>query len=171
MSKTAGETPGMIVRRPEERQGIPNPVGESMIFKLTGAETGGAISMFEATPRPGSGPPLHVHANEAEIICVLEGNIRFQLGDQSWETTAGGFAFIPGGLKHTWQVVGSEPARLMFFLTPASPGIERFFSAFADVPADAQLQQEFNRLGPEAGMEIVGPPVDFVPWPKPALAD
>jgi len=142
-----------------------------MIFKLTGAETGGAISMFEATPGPGSGPPLHVHANGDEIICVVEGNIRFQLGDQTWETTAGGFTFIPRGLKHTWQVVGSEPARLMFFFTPAAPGIERFFSEFADVPADAQLQQEFDRRGPEAGMEIVGPPVDFVPRPKRALTD
>jgi hypothetical protein len=113
---------------------------------------------------------LHLHGDQDEIICVVEGNIRFQFGDRSWETTAGGFTFIPRGLKHTWQNVGSEPARLMFFFTPAVPDIEKFFSAFAYVPADGQLQQEFDRLGPEAGMQIVGPPVDFVPRPQ-ALTD
>lgn len=53
----------------------------------------------------------------------------------------------------------SERARVMFFFTPASPGMERFFPAFAEVPGDGPVQEEFVRLGSEAGMEVVGPPL------------
>jgi hypothetical protein len=59
--------------------------------------------------------------------------------------------------------VGSEPARVLFFFTPASPGMERFFSAFAEVPEDGPVQVEFARLGSQAGMEVVGPPLASAP--------
>lgn len=148
-----------VVRRPEEGRPVPNPIAEDVIIKLTHGETGGGLSMFESTPGPGAGPPMHVHANEDEVLYVVEGTIRFKLGDVLRETPAGGLAFIPRGLRHAWQNVGAEPARVMFFFTPASPGMERFFSAFAEVPKDGPVQEEFARLGSEAGMEVVGPPL------------
>jgi quercetin dioxygenase-like cupin family protein len=148
-----------VVRRPEEGRVVPNPIADDVIIKLTQGDTGGALSMFESTPGPGAGPPMHVHANEDEVLYVVEGTIRFKLGDEMRETPAGGFAFIPRGLRHAWQNAGSEPARVMFFFTPASPGMERFFPAFAEVPADGPVQEEFARLGSEAGFEVVGPPL------------
>lgn len=148
-----------VVRRAEEGRHVPNPIADDVIIKLTQGETGGALSMFESTPGPGAGPPMHVHANEDEVVYVVEGTIRFKLGDEMRETPAGGFAFIPRGLRHAWQNVGSERARLMFFFTPASPGMERFFSALAEVPQDGRVQEEFARLGSEAGMDVVGPPL------------
>ena len=148
-----------IVRRPEEGQVVPNPIADDLIVKLTEGETGGALSMFESTAGPGAGPPMHVHANEDEGLYVVAGTVLFKLGDETRETPAGGFAFIPRGLHHAWQNVGSKRARVMFFFTPASPGLERFFSAFAKVPADGPVQEEFARLGREAGMDVVGPPL------------
>lgn len=156
MSETSAMS---VVRRPEEGRPIPNPIADDVIIKLTRDETGGALSMFESTPGPGAGPPMHVHANEDEVLYVVEGSICFKLGDEIRETPAGGFAFIPRGLRHAWQNVGSEPARVMFCFTPASPGMERFFSAFAEVPENGPVQEEFARLGSEAGMEVVGPPL------------
>jgi quercetin dioxygenase-like cupin family protein len=152
-----------IVRRPDEGGPVPNPIADDMTIKLTDGETGGALSMFESTTGPGAGPPMHVHANEDEVLYVVEGTIRFKLGDEIRETPAGGFAFIPRGLHHAWQNAGSEPARVMFFFTPASPGMERFFLAFAQVPEDGPVQTEFARLGREAGMDLVGPPLAAQP--------
>jgi hypothetical protein len=37
----------------------------------------------------------------------------------------------------------------------------RFFRAFAEVPADGRVQEEFARLGREAGIELVGPPLSY----------
>ena len=148
-----------VVRRPEEGEVISNPIADDVVVKLTAAETGGALSMFESITAPGAGPPMHVHANEDEVLYVEEGTIRFKLGDEVRDTPAGGFAVVPRGLHHAWQNAGSEPARVMFFFTPGSPGIERFFRAFAEVPADGRVQEEFARLGREAGIELVGPPL------------
>jgi quercetin dioxygenase-like cupin family protein/ketosteroid isomerase-like protein len=148
-----------LVRGPDEGTVVPNPIADDVIVKLTARETGGALSMFESTPAPGAGPPMHVHANEDEVLYVEDGTIRFKLGDAVSDAPAGGFAFIPRGLHHAWQNVGSEPARVMFFFTPASPGMERFFTAFAEVPEDGRVQEEFARLGREAGMDVVGPPL------------
>ena len=149
-----------VVRRPGEGRSVPNPIAGDVFIKLTEGETGGALSLFESAPRPGEGPPMHVHPNEDELLYVLEGTIRFKLGDEQMrETAAGGIAFIPRGLPHAWQNVGSEPARLVFLFTPASPGMERFFPAFAEVPEGGPVGDEFARLGREAGMEVVGPPL------------
>jgi quercetin dioxygenase-like cupin family protein/ketosteroid isomerase-like protein len=148
-----------IVRRPDEGQTVPNPIADDVVIKLAESETGGALSMFESSPGPGAGPPMHVHAAEDEVLYVVEGTIRFQLGDETRETQAGGFAFIPRGLPHAWQNVGTESARVMFLFTPASPGMERFFSAFAEVPENGEVMEAFARLGREAGMHVVGPPL------------
>jgi quercetin dioxygenase-like cupin family protein len=148
-----------VVRRPGEGHTVPNPIAGDVVIRLTDDETGGAISMFESTPGPGAGPPMHVHAHEDEVLYVVDGTIRFKLGDEMHETAAGGFAFIPRGVHHAWQNVGSEPARVMFFFTPASTGMERFFPAFAATPQDGPVEKEFARLGREAGMEVVGPPL------------
>jgi quercetin dioxygenase-like cupin family protein len=148
-----------VVRRAEEGQTVRNPLGDGVTIKLTEGETGGALTMFESTPAPGVGPPKHVHANEDEVVYVLEGTLRFKLGDEMRETPTGGFAFIPRGLHHTWQNVGSEPARLLIVFTPASPGMEQFFLAFAEVPEGGPVQEEFARLGREAGFDVVGPPL------------
>jgi hypothetical protein len=40
---------------------IENPLGGEILFKARGAQTGGAITEFEAVNGPGQGPPLHVH--------------------------------------------------------------------------------------------------------------
>jgi quercetin dioxygenase-like cupin family protein len=155
------EASALIVRGPGEGKAVPSSIANNVIFKLIAAETDGALSMFETTPGPGAGPPLHVHSYEDEIIYVVEGTLRFFYGDETRETTAGGVAFIPHGLDHTWKNVGTEPARLIAIFTPASPGIEQFFKAFAEVPKDANadsVEQEFARIGKaEANMETVTP--------------
>ena len=148
-----------VVRRAEEGQTVRNPLGDGVTIKLTEGETGGALTMFESIPAPGVGPPKHVHSNEDEVVYVLEGTLRFKLGDEIRETPAGGFAFIPRGLHHAWQNIGSEPARLLIVFTPASPGMERFFLAFSEVPEGGPVQEEFTRLGKEAGFDVVGPPL------------
>jgi mannose-6-phosphate isomerase-like protein (cupin superfamily) len=52
-------------------------------------------------PRPIA--PLHVHHEDDEAWYVLEGALAFQLGDQVVEVEAGGAAFAPRGVAHTYQ--------------------------------------------------------------------
>jgi quercetin dioxygenase-like cupin family protein len=136
---------------------IRNPVGGALTFKVRGEESNGAMTVLESSPAPGEGPPFHVHAGMDEVVYVLEGTMRIKLHDEVRDAPAGTCAFIPRGAPHTWQNVGDAPARFLAVLTPS--GLERFFEHFAQLPDDASVPEAFRTFGPEAGMEVVGPPL------------
>ncbi|HEY7093471.1 MAG TPA: cupin domain-containing protein [Ktedonobacterales bacterium] len=70
-----------------------------------------------APPRPIA--PLHVHHEDDEAWYVLEGALVFQLGAQIVEVEAGGAAFAPRGLAHTYWNPRQERARYLLVMTPA----------------------------------------------------
>ncbi len=134
---------------------VGNPVGGDVIFKVRGEQSGGSLTAFETVVAPGDGPPLHTHANEDETLFVLEGHVRFKLDDDLHAGSVGSFVFVPQGTRHTFQNVGDQPARMLIHFTPA--GMERFFDGFAALGAPGR--DAFARIGAEAGMEVVGPPL------------
>ena len=124
---------------------------------MRGEQSGGALTAFENTVAPGDGPPLHVHAAEDEAWYVLEGDLRFRLGDELRGAPAGSFVFVPRGVPHCFQNVGDAPARILVLFTPS--GMERFFDRFAALPEDADLASAFRSIGAEVGMDVLGPPL------------
>jgi len=136
---------------------VENPLGGPLTFKACGDETGGRMLAFESTAAPGEGPPLHVHANEDEVVYALEGAFRFQLDGEVMDAPMGSFMFIPRGVAHTWQNVGDEPARLLVVFAPA--GMEAFFVRFSEHVGEGEPAEAFRRFGGEAGMGVVGPPL------------
>lgn len=143
-----------VVRGPGDGDKIENPIVREVMIKLRGEPTGGTMTAMENVAGPGEGPPMHTHANEDESIYVLEGELRFKLGDKLSAGPAGTLAFIPRGMPHAWQCVGDGPARLLIHFTPA--GMERFFDEFA---IEEPNVEGFRRAGEKAGMEVVGPPL------------
>ena len=136
-----------------------NPVGGPVTLKARGAQTGGALTVFESVPAPGEGPPLHSHPREDEILYLVEGRLRVRLQDEVSEAEAGSFVFLPKGLPHTWQNAGDGPARLLFAFAPAAPGMERFFERAAEVPEGTPLAEAFAEFAADAGMDVLGPPL------------
>jgi quercetin dioxygenase-like cupin family protein len=136
---------------------VVNPLGGSVVFKVRGDETNGAMTAFTAVNAPGTGPPLHTHANEDEILLVTEGAFTFQIGDERRDGGVGAVVFIPRGLPHTWQVIGEESGAMFIVFSPA--GMERFFERMAEHAADPAVLDAFRRIGGESGMDVVGPPI------------
>jgi quercetin dioxygenase-like cupin family protein len=145
----------LVFQRPGEGGTVDNPLGGDVVFKARGEQTEGTLTAFETVVAPGEGPPLHTHANEDESLYVLDGEVRFKLGDEIRAAPAGSFVFIPRGAPHTWQNVGDGPARVLIHFTPS--GMERFFDGFAalETPGPAA----FETVGAEVGMDVVGPPL------------
>lgn len=85
------------------------------------------------------------------------GQLRFRLGGDLSHAPAGSFVFVPRGVPHCFQSVGDEPARILVLFTPA--GIEEFFDRFADLPDGPVTAADFARLGNDAGMTVLGPPL------------
>lgn len=149
-------TRSALLRRPEDGQRVKGPVGR-LTYKARSAETGGAMTVIQTIAAPGEGPPLHVHANDDEFICVLQGRLRVKFAETIHEAPAGSFVFIPKGLTHTWQNPAKETARFLFGFTPASVGMERFFERSDELTGDTRLADAFSKFATDAGMEVVGP--------------
>lgn len=74
-------------------------VGERVSIRISVAESGGTCSVVEGGPGPMSGPPLHIHQNEDELIQVLEGWLRFVLDGKAFDAAAGACVLIPAGRR------------------------------------------------------------------------
>src|SRR3712207_6349167 len=98
-------------------------------IKATAKETGGLYSIVEVLEPRGARAPLHVHRNEDEAFYVLEGEMTFHVGEETYKAAPGTFVFGPKDAPHTYTV-DSGPARLLFLLSPA--GFEGFIEAVSE---------------------------------------
>jgi quercetin dioxygenase-like cupin family protein len=142
---------------PGEGRTIAGPVGGPLTFKVTGAETGGTLTAFENVIPPGQGPPLHTHDAEDEAWYLIEGALRFRIGDEESEATQGSFVFVPRGTPHAFRNETDSESRILVLFTPS--GMEAFFEGFAEVPKSELGPETFIEHGEPVGMTIVGPPL------------
>jgi quercetin dioxygenase-like cupin family protein len=140
-----------------EGQTIQGPVGGPLTFKVRAEETGGRLTVLENVIPAGEGPPLHVHGAEDESWYVLDGELRFRLGDAIRTAPSGAFVYVPRGTPHCFQNVGDGPARILVMFNPS--GMERFFDRFAQLGDGPAGPEAFKRIGAEVGMDVVGPPL------------
>ena len=125
--------------------------GGTVSILLSGAETGGAFSVWEAVQKPGSEPALHVHRANDETFLVLEGEMRVMVGERVFEATAGSVVFAPKGIPHTFKVK-SPVVRALTLCTPA--GFEEWFRQLGTPAKSFDLPQravppspvEMNRM-------------------------
>jgi len=106
-------------------QGIPLDIlGTTTRFLCTGAQTGKAWSLMEASIPQGTGAPPHRHA-WGEAYYVLAGAVRFMVDGASYLIGAGEFLYAPAGALHAFEGESAEPARMLVFDAPAHA--ESFF--------------------------------------------
>ena len=119
-----------------------------------GAETAGALAVFEEIVAPGAGPPRHTHRHQLEVFHVLAGTLRFEVDGASFERGAGEVAVVPAGAVHAFRNFGDAPARIHFELLPAADSEEAFAKLAAGEVTD--VAAFFDRYG----MDLAGPPLD-----------
>lgn len=127
----------------------------------TGEATGGLLVFGEARlPPHTSGPALHVHTREDESTYVVEGVLTVAVGEDLFDLTAGEFAWLPRGVRHTFANRSSGLTRVIGVIVPA--GLERMFaeqaSYFASLvgPPDREAIAEISQT---YGVTAVGPPL------------
>ena len=154
-----GATRVKVVRPGEGRAGGLAP-GVGVVFKIDGADSGGAISIVEHPFAVGALVPPHLHTREDEFSIVLEGEIGFRSEDQEVVLGAGGYIVKPRGEVHAMWNAGRVPARMIEVITPA--GFEDFFRAFVDQTDVAPPPPGFPaELGARFGLPFAQP--DWLP--------
>jgi len=119
-------------------------------IKATGKETGGHYTLVEVLGAEGEEVSLHVHHREDEAFWVVEGELTFQVGDETIKASPGSFLFGPKDVPHGFTV-DSGPARLLFLLSPA--GFEEFIYATSEPARERTLPPPPEGPPSEAEME------------------
>lgn len=99
-------------------------MGDMFTYLVTGVESGGSFFTLIADVAPHAGPPPHIHHLEEEQFYVLDGELDFSIGDQTFQVQAGDFLHIPREQVHSFKN-GPKPSRILITFSPA--GIEGFF--------------------------------------------
>lgn len=109
------------------------PDGEQNRWKVTAAETLGAYSLrFSVHGIPGGGPEFHTHTNEDEAWYVLEGELSFQMGDDTLVGSPGSLVFSPRGVHHRYWNSGGTTAKYLMMFSPG--GLEKMFQERRAIP-------------------------------------
>lgn len=130
--------------------------GGRYTIKASGEDTGGAFTLIEMLIPPQSGALPHLHEREEESFYILEGSLRFQVGNENLLAAAGTFIKTPRGVGHAFKNVGTTPARVLLLVTPA--GLEKFFEEVGqpagESPSPPDLEQ-IKKTAPKYGVTIL----------------
>ncbi|WP_159710351.1 cupin domain-containing protein [Geminicoccus flavidas] len=136
-----------------------SPLGIELRVLIPADAAGQGICLMEEVTRPGSGPPLHVHADQEECFYFLEGSYLLRVGDAEWRVGAGDVAVVPRGVPHAFANLGVTPGRLLFTLTPARSGEQCFLDLAELLEAGRPTPEEINRRLAGHGFTLVGEPL------------
>ncbi len=138
-----------------ERQAAP---GETIVFKLTGGDSGGTLDYMVLTVAPNVGPPLHLHHFREETFHITKGRFKLRIGDETTICETGDFAYVPAGIPHAFLNISNEPAEFIAVYTPG--GEEKFFEEFGPMmEGGAPDQEEVAALMEKHGITLLGPPL------------
>lgn len=99
----------------------------------------GATFMAFATQK-GDEPPDHTHPTEDEMFYVLEGQLTFRCGDETFDLQEGGFVFLPKGIEHGYTIRSEGTVRLLVMTYPVSATPGQGWGGFvANVEKQGQL--------------------------------
>lgn len=92
--------------------------GMLQTVKIGRADTSGKFGLLEIIVPSGHGSPYHVHPEEDEWFYVLEGNLTVYVGNTRLDLEAGGLAYGPKGVPHTFIASGPTTTRMLVGFSP-----------------------------------------------------
>jgi mannose-6-phosphate isomerase-like protein (cupin superfamily) len=130
--------------------------GEGRSVSLRGTEVGFKVesdraegaSCTEWRAAPGFDTGLHVHERLEETWYVLEGELEFRAGEESFRARPGACVFVPPGVPHAFANRSDAAARFLLIMSP--PGHDRYFDELAstlatDGPPDGEAIAALRR--------------------------
>jgi quercetin dioxygenase-like cupin family protein len=138
--------------------------GALTTIKISAEDTAGRYCVIDTEVPPGVGSPWHVHRDEDEWFFVHEGECEVYIGDAHLTLTAGGFAFGPKGVPHTFfggpnggkMLIWAEGGKFEGLLREiAEPAPEHVVPPPPEGPPDMEL---LLPIAEKWAYDILGPP-------------
>lgn len=132
-------------------------LGVLTLMRATAETTGGAFALVEQVIPAGFSSPFHVHHAEDEAFYIIEGELAFFSQGEKLRAGPGGYIFGPRGIAHGFRVEGTNPARVLFLVTPGG-GFDRFVIEMSGPAPDAPPDIErLIAVAAKYQIEILGP--------------
>ena len=128
--------------------------------KLTSEDSAGALSAFELSVLPQTGPYQHVHHREDEWYYVLSGEFLFKTDGVEHRLATGASIWLPRGIPHVWANTSAAEAKVILVCQPG--GFEKFFEEMGNEMAkvdSSSAQSKMKEIMAKYGMELLGPPL------------
>jgi len=126
-------------------------------IKISGNDTENDLAVFEQTGlTPNGGPPLHIHPFQDEWFYVIEGEYKFQVGDDKYQGKSGDTIFFPRNVQHAFIQL-TEKGKMIVSYFPAGK-MEAFFKV-TDQWTSPPTKEEIAKAFADHDMKIVGPPL------------
>jgi quercetin dioxygenase-like cupin family protein len=137
--------------------------GPLATIKISADDTAGQYCLIDVEVPPGVGSPWHVHRDEDEWFYVRDGEFTLFVGDARMTLTAGGFAFGPMGVPHTFfggpdggKILCGAGAKFEGLLREiAEPATEHVLPPPPEGPPDMELLMP---IAAKWAYDILGPP-------------
>lgn len=97
-----------------------NKNGETLIITRSARDSNGLITEFEGIEEPGTGPPMHVHFKQEELVRVTKGRMRVKTLSKEFTLTEGQeYIFEPGEAHRFWNE-GDRPLHYSGHVKPSN---------------------------------------------------
>lgn len=135
--------------------------------KLSSQSGSDGISVIEHWMPFGEAPPLHIHQREDEVFHILDGVMRFRVGDKEITAGKGDTVMAPKGVPHAFRVESAAGAHCLTImqgsdfetmLRQAGRTAERPSLPEAMAPSSEKIER-LVAICAANKIDIVGPPV------------
>lgn len=128
-------------------------------WKVTEADSDGAVSCFEDEMTEGKMTPWHCHPASDELTYLIEGTCHVNIDGRKQIVEAGSTWFVPRGVSHAFTVL-SPTARVLGIQTPGTAA--RFYWEASEPAGEEDGVVDFDRIR-EVAMstgvtQVLGPP-------------
>jgi quercetin dioxygenase-like cupin family protein len=114
------------------------------------------FTMLDMTIKPGFGAPAHISASEDKLFVVLEGTLKYLIGDRTEVVEPGARVQVPKGMVHGFTNVGPGDARHILVSTPRRH--EEFFRDLQNIPEPREQHMHLlPGIAERHDQTIVGP--------------
>ena len=114
------------------------------------------FTILDMKIKPGFGAPAHISASEDKLFIVLEGTLKYLVGERSEVVEPGARVQIPKGIVHGFTNVGRGDARHILVSTPRRH--EAFFRDLHNIPEPREQHMHvLPGITERHDQKIVGP--------------
>ena len=106
--------------------------GTEVTFKVPSEQAQGA-STTEWVATPGFDTGLHVHERLEETWYILDGELEFHVGEETFRASAGACVFVAPHVPHAFANRTEAPAKFLLIMSPATH--DHYFVELAQILA------------------------------------